>query len=84
MTDVCMLMQREYEEFRVRINALVAMAQKVPEEGWTMQDGTLWPGNNVRDHPGMIQVGELVWPLLILCCRNIRKLDVFSVPDRFS
>ncbi|CAA0812495.1 Cellulose synthase A catalytic subunit 6 [Striga hermonthica] len=49
-------MKREYEEFKVRINALVAMAQKVPEEGWTMQDGTLWPGNNVRDHPGMIQV----------------------------
>ncbi|KAL3638938.1 Cellulose synthase A catalytic subunit 6 [UDP-forming] [Castilleja foliolosa] len=49
-------MKREYEEFRVRINALVAMSQKVPEDGWTMQDGTLWPGNNVRDHPGMIQV----------------------------
>lgn len=50
------VVQREYEEFKVRINALVAKAQKVPEEGWTMQDGTLWPGNNVRDHPGMIQV----------------------------
>ncbi|CAH9099805.1 unnamed protein product [Cuscuta epithymum] len=49
-------MKREYEEFKVRINVLVAIAQKVPEEGWTMQDGTLWPGNNVRDHPGMIQV----------------------------
>ncbi|KAL3641107.1 Cellulose synthase A catalytic subunit 6 [UDP-forming] [Castilleja foliolosa] len=49
-------MKREYEEFRVRINALVAMSQKVPEEGWTMQDGTPWPGNSVRDHPGMIQV----------------------------
>jgi hypothetical protein len=35
---------------------LVAKAEKVPEEGWTMQDGTPWPGNNVRDHPGMIQV----------------------------
>ncbi|KAL2938892.1 Cellulose synthase A catalytic subunit 1 [UDP-forming] [Bienertia sinuspersici] len=46
----------EYEEFKVRINALVAKAQKVPEEGWTMQDGTAWPGNNPRDHPGMIQV----------------------------
>ncbi|RZR83094.1 hypothetical protein BHM03_00009649 [Ensete ventricosum] len=46
---------REYEEFKVRINALVAKAQKTPEEGWTMQDGTLWPGNNPRDHPGMIQ-----------------------------
>ncbi|XP_021898522.1 cellulose synthase A catalytic subunit 2 [UDP-forming]-like [Carica papaya] len=49
-------MKREYDEFKVRINGLVAMAQKVPEEGWTMQDGTPWPGNNVRDHPGMIQV----------------------------
>lgn len=48
--------QRDYEEFKVRINALVAKAQKVPEEGWTMQDGSPWPGNNVRDHPGMIQV----------------------------
>ncbi|XP_019447540.1 PREDICTED: cellulose synthase A catalytic subunit 1 [UDP-forming]-like isoform X2 [Lupinus angustifolius] len=49
-------MKREYEEFKVRINALVAKAQKIPEEGWTMQAGTPWPGNNHRDHPGMIQV----------------------------
>ncbi|XP_073142642.1 cellulose synthase A catalytic subunit 6 [UDP-forming]-like [Henckelia pumila] len=49
-------MKREYEEFKVRLNGLVAMAQKVPEDGWTMQDGTPWPGNHVRDHPGMIQV----------------------------
>jgi cellulose synthase A len=49
-------MKREYEEFKVRVNALVAKAKKVPEEGWTMQDGTPWPGNNTRDHPGMIQV----------------------------
>jgi cellulose synthase A len=49
-------MKREYEEFKVRINALVAKAEKVPEEGWIMQDGTPWPGNNTRDHPGMIQV----------------------------
>ncbi|KAJ4951038.1 hypothetical protein NE237_027870 [Protea cynaroides] len=49
-------MKREYEDFKVRINGLVAMAMKVPEEGWTMQDGTPWPGNSVRDHPGMIQV----------------------------
>ncbi|KAK4411596.1 Cellulose synthase A catalytic subunit [UDP-forming] [Sesamum angolense] len=47
---------REYDEFKVRVNRLVAMAQKVPEDGWTMQDGTPWPGNNVRDHPGMIQL----------------------------
>ncbi|KAH6778389.1 cellulose synthase 5 [Perilla frutescens var. frutescens] len=31
-------------------------AIKVPDEGWKMQDGTPWPGNNGRDHPGMIQV----------------------------
>ncbi|KAM7253870.1 hypothetical protein ACFE04_031552 [Oxalis oulophora] len=49
-------MKREYEEFKVRINALVAKALKKPEEGWVMQDGTPWPGNNSRDHPGMIQV----------------------------
>ncbi|KAM7253382.1 hypothetical protein ACFE04_026000 [Oxalis oulophora] len=49
-------MKREYEEFKVRINGLVAMAQKVPDDGWTMQDGSPWPGNNIRDHPGMIQV----------------------------
>ncbi|XVE51488.1 hypothetical protein DITRI_Ditri02bG0045200 [Diplodiscus trichospermus] len=49
-------MKRDYEEFKIRINALVARAQKTPEEGWTMQDGTPWPGNNTRDHPGMIQV----------------------------
>ncbi|KAF5946916.1 hypothetical protein HYC85_017144 [Camellia sinensis] len=49
-------MKREYEEFKVRINALVAKAMKVPPEGWIMQDGTPWPGNNTKDHPGMIQV----------------------------
>lgn len=62
-SEYCTFLQREYEEFKVRVNALVAKAQKVPEEGWTMQDGTPWPGNNTRDHPGMIQVGSL--PLLI-------------------
>jgi len=50
------VLQREYEEFKVRINGLVAKATKIPEEGWIMQDGTPWPGNNTRDHPGMIQV----------------------------
>ncbi|CAN0905960.1 Probable cellulose synthase A catalytic subunit 3 [UDP-forming] [Linum grandiflorum] len=49
-------MKREYEEFKVRINVLVATALKAPDDGWTMQDGTLWPGNNIHDHPGMIQV----------------------------
>ncbi|XP_057797035.1 probable cellulose synthase A catalytic subunit 3 [UDP-forming] [Salvia miltiorrhiza] len=53
--------KREYEEFKVGINALVSKSQKVPDEGWKMQDGTPWPGNNARDHPGMIQVflGEI-------------------------
>ncbi|CAI0394651.1 unnamed protein product [Linum tenue] len=49
-------MKREYEEFKVRVNAIVSKAQKVPAEGWIMQDGTPWPGNNTKDHPGMIQV----------------------------
>ncbi|KAL1831368.1 hypothetical protein ACET3Z_001019 [Daucus carota] len=49
-------MKREYEEFKVRINGLVSTAEKAPEEGWTMQDGTPWPGNNIHDHPAMIQV----------------------------
>ncbi|EPS65651.1 hypothetical protein M569_09122, partial [Genlisea aurea] len=48
--------KREYEEFKVRINRLVATAEKVPEDGWTSEDGTPWPGNNVRDHPAMIRV----------------------------
>ncbi|KAK9153073.1 hypothetical protein Sjap_000553 [Stephania japonica] len=48
--------KRDYEEYKVRINALVAKAQKTPDEGWVMQDGTPWPGNITRDHPGMIQV----------------------------
>ncbi|KAG5019937.1 hypothetical protein JHK87_015792 [Glycine soja] len=30
----------ENEEFKVRMNALIAKAQKMPEEGWTMQAGT--------------------------------------------
>ncbi|KMT03462.1 hypothetical protein BVRB_8g191460 [Beta vulgaris subsp. vulgaris] len=49
-------MKRAYEEFKVRVNALVAKALKAPPEGWIMQDGTPWPGNNTKDHPGMIQV----------------------------
>nr|KYP37076.1 Cellulose synthase A catalytic subunit 7 [UDP-forming] [Cajanus cajan] len=49
-------MKREYEEFKVRINALVAKSMRVPPEGWTMKDETSWPGNNPKDHPSMIQV----------------------------
>ncbi|KNA12861.1 hypothetical protein SOVF_122190 [Spinacia oleracea] len=65
-------MKRDYEEFKIRINGLVSMAQKVPEEGWTMQDGTPWPGNNVRDHPGMIQV--------FLGQNGVRDLDGNELP----
>ncbi|KAL8139138.1 hypothetical protein V2J09_005139 [Rumex salicifolius] len=61
-------MKREYEEFKVRINSLVMMAQKKPEEGWVMKDGSPWPGNNTRDHPGMIQ--EL--PKLVYVSREKR------------
>lgn len=50
----------------MRINALVAKAQKKPEEGWVMQDGTPWPGNNTRDHPGMIQVLFLHFDLFVM------------------
>ncbi|KAF0926993.1 hypothetical protein E2562_029220 [Oryza meyeriana var. granulata] len=49
-------MKRDYEEYKVRINALVAKAQKTPEEVWIMQDGTPWPWNNPHDHLGMMQV----------------------------
>ncbi|XP_006474029.2 cellulose synthase A catalytic subunit 7 [UDP-forming]-like isoform X1 [Citrus sinensis] len=49
-------MKREYEEFKVRMNALVAKSRMIPQDGWIMQDGTPWPGNNTQDHPGMIQV----------------------------
>lgn len=68
-------MQREYEEFKVRINGLVAMAQKVPEEGWTMQDGTPWPGNNVRDHPGMIQVSCSFYLCYLTFCTGFVTKD---------
>ncbi|GFP91287.1 cellulose synthase a catalytic subunit 3 [UDP-forming] [Phtheirospermum japonicum] len=47
---------RDYEEFKICVNALVAKAQKVREEGWSMQDGSPRPGNNTRDQLGMIQV----------------------------
>jgi hypothetical protein len=52
--------QRDYEEYKVRINALVAKAQKTPDEGWIMQDGTPWPWNNPRDHPGMHDPGSFL------------------------
>ncbi|PON74201.1 Cellulose synthase [Parasponia andersonii] len=49
-------MKREYEDFKVCINRIEENAKKVPEEGWIMQNGTPWPGNNSKDHPGMLQV----------------------------
>lgn len=71
--------QREYEEFKVRINALVAKAQKMPEEGWTMQDGTPWPGNNSRDHPGMIQVPSHSLSSVLSFCLLIFSLTVIII-----
>ena len=70
---------------------MVAKAQKVPEEGWTMQDGTPWPGNNVRDHPGMIQVCFDSYELTVhvvgcyffsSLCHN-KNILIFSI-NRFS
>ncbi|KAI5432509.1 Cellulose synthase A catalytic subunit 8 [UDP-forming], variant 3 [Lathyrus oleraceus] len=69
-------MKREYEEYKVRVNAMVSKAQKTPEEGWSMQDGTPWPGNNSRDHPGMIQVYPL---FLISVCNQFSMLNFFQV-----
>ncbi|KAJ4975232.1 hypothetical protein NE237_000338 [Protea cynaroides] len=56
----CQAMKREYEEFKVRINALVAKVIKVPPEGWIMQDGTPWPGNNTKDHPAAFVTSTLM------------------------
>ncbi|KAL7106092.1 hypothetical protein ACP275_07G089700 [Erythranthe tilingii] len=39
MMFVYIWVQRKYE-FKIRINRLVVTAEKIPEEGWTMQDGT--------------------------------------------
>ncbi|KAF9587525.1 hypothetical protein IFM89_003630, partial [Coptis chinensis] len=67
---------REYGGFKVRINSLIDMAKKVPKEGWTMQDGTPWPGNNVRDHPGMIQIASVMlkeMSYLVWCMFLVRK-----------
>ena len=55
----------------MRINALVAKAQKKPEDGWVMQDGTPWPGNNTRDHPGMIQVFIFLAHICIKSKKNV-------------
>ncbi|GBG91288.1 hypothetical protein CBR_g52173 [Chara braunii] len=48
--------KRTYDEFKVRINALIAKSRTPPPEGWRMADCSPWPGNNRGDHVGMIQV----------------------------
>ncbi|KAK4356153.1 hypothetical protein RND71_025124 [Anisodus tanguticus] len=69
---------REYEEFKFRINGLVATAQKVPEDGWTMQDGTPWPGNNVETilvflgHDGLQDIEGNELPNLVYVSREKR------------
>lgn len=50
----------------MKINVLVAKAQKKPEEGWVLQDGTPWPGNDTDNHPGMIQVCQFHY--LVISC----------------
>lgn len=62
----------------MRINALVAKAQKKPEDGWVMQDGTPWPGNNTRDHPGMIQVS-----MKCILSSLIKMYTIISIYIRF-
>jgi hypothetical protein len=57
LTCILVFIQREYEEFKVRINTVVANSHKVPEGGWSLPEGAPWHGNNVRDHAGMVQVG---------------------------
>ncbi|XP_072976869.1 probable cellulose synthase A catalytic subunit 8 [UDP-forming] isoform X1 [Typha angustifolia] len=49
-------MKRQYEEFKVRINCLIAKFQNVPCDGWVMTDGKPWPGNDIQNHPGIIQI----------------------------
>lgn len=49
-------MKRQYEEFKVQINCLVARFKITPVDGWIMRDGTPWPGNNSENHPAMIQI----------------------------
>ncbi|XP_042475390.1 probable cellulose synthase A catalytic subunit 8 [UDP-forming] isoform X2 [Macadamia integrifolia] len=70
------LMKRQYEEFKLRINGLVARFQTVPPGGWSMKDGTPWPGNNAGDHPGLIQIllghGSEALPQLVYVSRERR------------
>ena len=80
----------------MRINALVAKAQKKPEEGWTMQDGRPWPGNDSNDHTGMIQVNvaysyiflykisinRLVWLLPYVKLSDQRKMKLLKYIER--
>jgi len=48
-----------------------------------MQDGTPWPGNNTRDHPGMIQVVCLLvyltffWLVEYLWSRTLQQPFIF-------
>eukprot|EP00850_Spirogloea_muscicola_P008695 SM000047S16834 [mRNA] locus=s47:235725:242330:+ [translate_table: standard] len=48
--------KKEFEEFKVRVNRLVADSSHPPAEGWQMKDGSPWPGNNYLNHDGIIQV----------------------------
>ncbi|PWA91120.1 cysteine/Histidine-rich C1 domain family protein [Artemisia annua] len=54
---------------------IVAKGWKTPEDGWTMQDGTPSPGNNPRDHRGMIQIRTFKHPvcLMVECNNHLHK-----------
>lgn len=63
----------------------MAKALKKPEEGWVMQDGTPWPGNNTRDHPGMIQVKTLLSRKIILRgCLSSNEKEAFFAAGLFG
>jgi hypothetical protein len=66
------------------VNGLVAKAQKVPEEGWIVQDFTPWPGNNTRDHPGMIQVSIYKIKLHLQNKTSVTQLSANMVDNSFA
>ncbi|KAF5946915.1 hypothetical protein HYC85_017143 [Camellia sinensis] len=55
---------REYKEFKVRIDTLVAKAMKVPPEGWIMQDGMI---QVFLGHSGGFNVEGNELPVLSMC-----------------
>ncbi|KAL6008951.1 hypothetical protein ACLOJK_022178 [Asimina triloba] len=50
------IMKRQYEEFKILVSDLQSKFHKASPDGFSMKDGTPWPGNNALDHPGLIQI----------------------------